>query len=231
MLLTLFYLSIGNMKPDINWNSIETVLLDMDGTLLDLYFDNYFWQEYLPVHWGKLNDMGAEQAKQQLRDWYESEAGTLSWYCLDFWTQRLEFDVLALKADVEHLIQKRPHAEDFLKKLASSDYRVVMVTNSHEKLIDMKMEKTRIDVFFDDIVSAHRLGSAKEEQAFWHSLQDEIPFNLNKTLLVDDNLTVLRTARAFGISNLLAIAKPDSQADAQDTGEFHALHSFQELDF
>ena len=219
------------MKPDIDWHSIETVLLDMDGTLLDLYFDNYFWQEYLPVHWGKLNDMGAEQAKQQLRTWYANEAGTLSWYCLDFWTKRLNFDVLALKADVEHLIQKRPHAEDFLKKLADSDYRVVMVTNSHEKLIDMKMEKTGIDVFFDNIVSAHRLGSAKEEQAFWHSLQEEIPFDLDTTLLVDDNLTVLRTARDFGIGNLLAIAKPDSQAGAQDTEEFSALHSFQDLEF
>ena len=87
----------------------------MDGTLLYLYFDNYFWQEYLPEQWGKLNGMGAESAKSQLKTWYEKESGTLSWYCLDFWTDRLQFDVFTLKENVEHLIKIRPHAEDFLK--------------------------------------------------------------------------------------------------------------------
>ena len=32
----------------IDWNAINTVLLDMDGTILDLHFDNYFWKEYVP---------------------------------------------------------------------------------------------------------------------------------------------------------------------------------------
>ncbi|MCP4043692.1 MAG: haloacid dehalogenase, partial [Gammaproteobacteria bacterium] len=35
--------------PVINWNSIHTVLLDMDGTLLDLHFDNQFWLEHVPL--------------------------------------------------------------------------------------------------------------------------------------------------------------------------------------
>jgi putative hydrolase of the HAD superfamily len=32
----------------IDWSRIDTVLLDMDGTLLDLRFDNWFWQELIP---------------------------------------------------------------------------------------------------------------------------------------------------------------------------------------
>lgn len=218
------------MTPDVDWPHIDTVLLDMDGTLLDLYFDNYFWQEYLPEHWGKLQGMEPEQARQKLKSWYEQEAGTLSWYCLDFWTERLKFDVFALKADVEHLIKKRPHAESFLQRLVDAGYHVVMVTNSHERLIDMKMEKTGIEMYFHEIVSSHRLGHAKEEQAFWHRLREEIPFNLSSTLLVDDNLTVLRAAREFGIGHLLAVATPDSQAGVQDTQEFPAVHSFADLD-
>ena len=30
------------------WSGIDTILLDMDGTLLDLHYDNHFWQVYVP---------------------------------------------------------------------------------------------------------------------------------------------------------------------------------------
>ena len=219
------------MIPDIKWNTINTVLLDMDGTLLDLYFDNFFWQEYLPEKWGRMNNMEADEAKMQLLEWYAEEAGTLSWYCLDFWTERLKFDVLKLKADVEHLIQYRPHAESFLQRLNDSVYSVVMVTNAHENLVKMKVEATGIDNYFDRIISAHALGHAKEEQAFWRKLQAELGFELNRSLLIDDNLTVLRAARDFGIPYLLTIAKPDSRNPEQETEEFIAIHSFQDLVF
>ena len=219
------------MKPDINLSTIKTVLLDMDGTLLDLYFDNYFWQEYLPVHWGKLNNMTPDKAKAQLKMWYEKEAGTLSWYCLDFWTDRLDFNVLELKEDVEHLIQYRPHAENFLQRLHDSNCSVIMVTNAHQDLIKMKADKTNIDIFFNKIISSHAVGYAKEEQAFWKKIQSELQFNFDDTVLIDDNLTVLRAAKEFGLENLLTIAKPDSQNPEQETAEFIAIRSFQDVIF
>src|SRR5690606_507131 len=33
----------GTLMQSLPWNQIDTVLLDMDGTLLDLHFDNHFW--------------------------------------------------------------------------------------------------------------------------------------------------------------------------------------------
>src|SRR5690554_211909 len=101
----------------IDWNEIDTVLLDMDGTLLDLHFDNYFWQEYLPLHWGRLHGLDPQTAKQELIPKFKSLEGTLSWYCLDFWSHELRIDVRRLKADIEHLIRIRPTAQEFLVTL------------------------------------------------------------------------------------------------------------------
>ena len=211
------------------WEDIDTVLLDMDGTLLDLHFDNYFWREYLPVKWGEIHAVAPEQAKQQLLPKFERNIGTLSWYCVDYWSAELQLDVMALKNDIVHLIKKRPYTEEFLDFLRRAGKQVVMVTNCHAKLIDLKMAKTRIDCYFHEIYCAHNLGAPKEAQDFWVRLSQQLAFSPEKTVLIDDNLTVLRTARAFGIRHLLTIAQPDSQSVARVTGEFTAIHSFQHL--
>ena len=53
------------MHFDIAWQEVDTVLLDMDGTLLDLAFDNYFWQKLVPETWRRA---GAQPAGSQRRD-------------------------------------------------------------------------------------------------------------------------------------------------------------------
>ncbi len=213
----------------IEWSRIETVLLDMDGTLLDLYFDNYFWQEYLPVYWGKRHGLDAESAKRELLPRFRSREGTLSWSCLEYWTNELGIDVLKLKSDVEDLIQVRPHALEFLNAVKNSGRKTAMVTNAHRDLIRLKLSRTGIGAYFEHIVSAHDLGTPKEHVAFWSKLHDRLPYSGATTLLVDDNLTVLRAAREYGIAYLYTIAKPDSRAPVRDSGEFMPIESFREV--
>ena len=170
----------------INWDEIETVFLDMDGTLLDLHYDNYFWQELLPATWAEKHNISTEQARATLMPKLMSKKGTLSWYCIDYWSDEL----------------------------------------AHRKLIDVKIAKTGISRFFSQIVSAHDLGLPKEDTGFWHRLTEVCEFNNGSTVLFDDNLEVLHSARSFGIRHLYAIATPDSQRPPRESEDFICIESF-----
>ncbi|MFB3116750.1 MAG: GMP/IMP nucleotidase [Gammaproteobacteria bacterium] len=213
----------------INWDEIETVMLDMDGTLLDLHFDNYFWQEYLPECWGRLNGLEVDAAKAALTPRFKSMEGTLAWYCLDYWSDELDMDIFMLKHDLEHLIKTRPYTIELLCKLNEMDKKVVLVTNAHEKILDVKLEKTGIKKYFDFVVSAHELGSPKEHMEFWELLSNTVQFSQEKTLFIDDNLTVLQTAKDYGIRYLLSIARPDSQLPERSPADYFPIKDFREI--
>jgi len=213
----------------IYWNEVETVLLDMDGTLLDLYFDDYFWQEQLPRKWGELNGMDATAAKKKLTPVFQNSEATLAWYSLDYWSEQLQMDVFEIKSGIEHLIQIRPHVEELLRYLGAMKKQIALVTNSHEKLIELKMQRTGLDSHFSGIFNAHSYGVPKEDVVFWKKLGEDLHFHNESTLLIDDNLAVLRSAREHGIRYLFSIARPSSQAPARDTAEFRAITSFRDL--
>ena len=213
----------------ISWNEIETVLLDMDGTLLDLHFDDYFWQVQLPQKWGELNGMDTATARTKLLPVFQHTEATLSWYCLDYWSEQLKMDVFEIGAGIEHLIQIRPHVEEFLMYLDELGKCIVLVTNSHEKFVTLKMKHTGLDQHFDHIFNAHYFGKPKEEVEFWQILGKHIDYVEDSTVLIDDNLSVLRSARDHGIRHLLSIAQPNSQAPVRDTAEFRAITSFRDL--
>ena len=201
----------------------------MDGTLLDLHFDNYFWREYLPLKWGELNKLDTSTAKEQLMNQLHSRTGTLSWYCLDFWSEQLDMDVLALKADIRHLIRERPATLEFLQYLTKIGKQKALVTNAHQDLIDMKFESTAIGQHFEHVYCAHQFGFPKEDERFWDELLAVFPFNPATTLLIDDNYVVLHSAKNWGIRHLLTIAQPDSQMPKRESGEFTAIESFLDL--
>jgi len=195
----------------LDWKDIDTVLLDMDGTVLDLHFDNYFWEEFVPACYGELHGLQAEEASRLLRARYDEVKGTLDWYCLDFWSDSLALDIPRLKEDIRHKIALRPHAVEFLQQLRASGRQVLLVTNAHPRSLALKMQATGIGQHFHHTISSHVLQLAKENPGFWHALREEHPYQPARTLLIDDNLAVLRQARAEGIAHLLGVRQPDSQ--------------------
>jgi len=212
-----------------DWQEIDTVLLDMDGTLLDLHFDNYFWLEYLPQQYALKKDIPVSEAKQQLTKHYQDIEGTMNWYCLDYWDKQLDMDIAFLKHHVSHLIQYHPHTEDFLDQLKSMGKNRILVANAHPKSLALKLEKTNLSDHLEQIISSHELGFAKEENQFWQQLQLQTQFNPEKTLLVEDNIRILHCAKHFGVKHLLAILQPDSQLEKRIVNDFPAIHHFGEI--
>ena len=217
------------IKPVIDWTTIDTVLLDMDGTLLDRNFDDYFWNQYVPEVYGLKHDIPTEEAKKQLLARFRCEEGKLAWTNLDFWSQELGLDIPALKIQVDQLIQIHPYVVDFLKYCREIGKQLHIVTNAHSKTLDIKMRKTAIGDHFDQIVCAEEVGMAKEDPEFWGKLKEIIPYNENRALLADDNETVLASAQTYGIKNLIYVARPSSTLPISYSKRFPSIIYFKEL--
>lgn len=215
--------------PDIQWNCIETVLLDMDGTLLDLNFDNHFWQEHVPLRYAELHNLSLEESKAILFPKFRSAEGTLDWYCIDYWSSQLGLDIPKLKKEVDHLIAIHPHVMEFLEAVRATGRRLLLVTNAHVKSLELKMDQTQLAGHFDHIVVSHDLGYAKESYAFWDKLTAIEPYKKESTLLVDDSLPVLRAAQHYGIAHLLAVRKPDTRREEKNVEGFKAIYHFDDI--
>lgn len=215
--------------PSLPWSAIDTVLLDMDGTLLDLHFDNHFWLEHLPQRYAQHHGISREQADAELLPLFRDNAGQLNWYCLDFWSRELKLSIRELKREVAHLVALRPDADLFLAALRQCGKRAVLITNAHRDSLSLKLERVELAPWFDRLISSHDYGFPKEDQQFWQALQADVRFDPARSLFIDDSLPILRAARHFGVAHLLAVRQPDSRQGPKDTEEFAAQEDYRAL--
>jgi len=178
------------------WRQIDTVLLDLDGTLLDLAFDSHFWGQQVPAAWARQREISLEQAQAALRPLFTAREGTLEWYCIEFWSRELELDLRALKQELAHGIRWLPGAREFLQRVRALHKRLVLITNAHPATLAIKDQRTEVTSFFDAGFSSHTFGAPKEQPQFWSELAKVETFDPARSLLVDDSLSVLRAARA-----------------------------------
>lgn len=213
----------------VNWADIDNVLLDMDGTLLDLSFDNYFWLEFLPHKIAGHKNITIEEAHETVRTLSDSSHGSLLWYCLDHWSEQLSMDVEALKKEVRHRISMRPHCAEFLAHLKALDKRVVLVTNAHPKALAIKIEASGLHNHLEELISSHEFDLAKENDGFWEKLKEREQMDLSRSLFVDDNLAVLECAHRGGIGHLIQVLHPDSTTQPSDPSHFPGIEHLDEL--
>lgn len=211
------------------WDAIDTVLLDMDGTLLDLSFDNYFWLELVPSRFAQRHGLAEDVARVQLAPRFAACRGTLQWYCTDYWSRELELDIAGLKHEVRERVRFLPGAEQFLSRLRELQLRTVLVTNAHQDSLSVKAAQIDLGRYFDRMLSSHQFQIPKEHAPFWPQLQAELRFDPARTLFVDDSHAVLLAARAYGIGQVFAVSRPDSTQGAHEVVDFPAVPAVVDL--
>lgn len=210
-------------------DKIKYVLLDMDGTLLDKYFDDFFWEHLVPEKYAEKHNITFGKAKEELFKRYKAHERTLNWTDIDFWSSDLDLDIPALKEQIKHLIEVHPHVEEFLKKLKSEQKEVYLVTNAHYKVLDIKLKKTNIGLYFDRCITSFEIGYPKELLQFWKEIEKVIQFDKEKTLFIDDTLEILHTAKLFGIKYLLLKTRANSKKKDIPQNDFPIIRDFREL--
>ena len=213
----------------IDWNRIDIVLLDMDGTLLDLHYDNTVWNNRLPIHYAQRHGMSTDDANTHLVSYMRQVYGTIRFYCLEHWADFTGLDIMAPHRDAVELIGWRPNALEFLRRTRARAVPAVLATNAHRLSVDIKDAHSNITQELDAVYSAHDFGEPKEAQAFWAALREAHPFDPERALFIDDNAGVLEAARTFGIGQLLAISQPDSARPPRHDFDFPVLNDFSEI--
>ncbi|WP_076541322.1 GMP/IMP nucleotidase [Shewanella sp. UCD-KL21] len=211
------------------WHKIDTVLLDMDGTLLDLHFDNHFWLTLVPQQLSTQKQISLAQAQALVEQSYHKVVGTLDWYCIDFWQQQLDLDILTLHYSLVERIQMRQDSMPFLEALATAGKQRILLTNAHPKSLELKLEHTELARGLDKMMSSHETGYPKEHPEFWKHAFQQYDLDPSRCLFVDDNENILEASRLAGVGFQLGISNPDSQKPNKDFIDFPAIDDYQLL--
>ena len=206
-------------------------MFDMDGTLLDLAFDDFIWNHCLPERHAQVHQCGLEQSQQTLFQFYQQHKHTLSWYSSAYWTAKVGVDVLQLQYEHREKIAARAGCHQLLERLKAKGYRCWLLTNADQAGLQLKLENVELSPYFELMISSEELGHAKEDVGFWQKLQQLHPFDPAKAVFIDDTVAVLKGAEAFGISKLVSILQPSSSKPSRNVNElpYPALNHLTEL--
>lgn len=217
------------MGININWHTIDTVLLDMDGTLLDLAFDSYFWLTLVPESVSQQRNISLEEASQLIMAKYQAVQHTLNWYCLDYWSRELELDIRAMTWEMRSRACLRDDTLPFLQALRASGKRTILLTNAHPLNLDVKLKQTGLGQHLDLLLSTHTFGFPKEDQRLWQAVQQHTGFANARTLFIDDSEPVLDAAKRWGIAWCLGVSNPDSGMPSKTFAQHQSVSDYRTL--
>src|SRR3954467_1091691 len=150
-----------HLAPD--WRDIDTVCLDLDGTLLDQAYDNHIWRDLVPQRFALARSMEMHAREAGIQRRFAERSGTLDWYCIEYWSRSLGVDIGALHREVRSHVAWLPGAREFLERMRATGKRLLLLTNSHPVALAVKHEQTGVLDYLDASVSSHEFGHPKED--------------------------------------------------------------------
>tara|TARA_R110000851_G_scaffold280754_1_gene434040 strand:+ start:9488 stop:10153 length:666 start_codon:yes stop_codon:yes gene_type:complete len=208
------------------WYKIDTVLLDMDGTLLDLHFDNHFWLHIVPEQLSIQRQISLDEANKLAKQACYDVVGTLDWYCLDYWQRHLKLDILALHHASADRIKLRQDSMPFLQALAGANKQRILFTNAHPQSLALKLTHTNLADGLDDMLSSHESGYPKEHPQFWQYAFNKFKVDPSRYLFIDDSEVILAASKKAGVGYQLGIKNPDSQKPQLEFANFPAITDY-----
>ena len=205
------------------------MLLDIDGTLLDLHYDNFVWDKVVPEAYAQFKQLPYPEAKEQLFAEMRQVHGSIEFYSFDFWQRQTGLDITDLHQQQSQLIGVRADAEAFLDWLQQSPHQAIIATNADHNSLGIKDKIIGLSKRVDQIYSSQDFGCPKEHQNFWHQLQNQCGFDPKRTLFLDDTERVLNAAAKFGIREVWQVRTPDSQRGPRPESIHPGLDHFHEI--
>ncbi len=215
-------------RPD--WSAIDTVLLDLDGTLLDQAYDNHIWRDLVPQRFAVAHSLDLHAAYTEIARLFAERSGTLDWYCIDYWSRTLGVDIGALHREVRSHVAWLPGAREFLLRMRAGGKRLLLLTNSHPDCARGETRgdrRARLSRRGRDVTRVRRTQGACAVLA--RGAGDDSRSTPARSLFADDNSKMLEAARSAGVRWVYGIRHWDTKGSRREHVDHRAVDSVADL--
>ena len=189
----------GERMTEFCGHPVTAAIFDMDGTILD---SSAMWDDLVAAVMKQLHytpkstiyedtfPLGPREIAEFLKKDYQMVESVEEIYsCMDTSLKRYYFEEAQLK----------PGARELLTALHEAGVHLALATATSEEYVIPAMELTGLKSIFDSIITVDKLGMGKSEPQFFRYVLGALRAEANQTVLFEDALYSIQTAKKVGI--------------------------------
>jgi putative hydrolase of the HAD superfamily len=166
------------------------ISFDMDGTLIDPEFTDWVWGQGIPSLYAEKAGLPFEAAKSfVVKEYQKVGEGAIEWYDIKYWFGlfQLEGSWRDLMMQFVDKIKVYPDVNHTLDRLKEK-FPLILTSNAGREFIQIEMEATGLDQYFDRIFSATSdFGVVKKTTEFYQQVCQILETNPQKIIHVGDH--------------------------------------------